>query len=105
MKQKVYIADINSIITERLNNATLIYPKAHKDSSKPGCFYTYITPGTNYIAIGNQGVNKGDFPEFGNWDEAIEYAKLLKSMTTGKYLIGIRSAGKQKYNAVAKFNY
>ena len=97
MKSKIYIADINSIITEMFKNSTLNYPKAHKDTTKPGCSVTYITEGSDFIAIGAGNETKDELHTFDNWGDAAEYAKSL----TGKYVIGIRPAGKQQFNIVA----
>lgn len=97
MKSKMYIADINSTITEKFNNVKLLYPQAHKDSTKPGCSITYITEGSEFIAIGKGDETKDELRTFSNWDEAAEYANTL----TGEFAIGIRSAGKKQFDIVA----
>ena len=101
MKTKIYIADINSTITEKFNNATLNYPLAHKDNTKPGCFTTWITEGSKFVAIGKGDEKKDELVTFNSWDEAAEYAKTL----TGEYVIGIRPEGKKQFNIVATIKF
>lgn len=101
MKTKIYIADINSTITEKFNNVTLLYPQAQKDSTKPNCFTAKVTEGSAFIAIGTGNEYAHERPNFKTWDEAADYAKTL---TTGEYLIGIRKAGHIQAVPVAKFN-
>lgn len=101
MKTKIYIADINSIITEKFNNVTLLYPQAQKDSTKPNCFSAYITDGSTFVAIGTGNEYADELPTFSSWDYASTYAKCLPS---GEYIIGIRQSGKKQATPVAKFN-
>lgn len=101
MKTKIYIADINSTITEKFNNATLLYPQAQNDNTKPNCFTAKVTEGSAFIAIGTGNEYADERPTFKTWDEAANYAKTL---TPGEYLIGIRQSGKSQAVPVAKFN-
>ncbi len=100
MKTKIYIADINSTITEKFNNITLLYPQAQTDNTKPNCLTTYITEGSKFIAIGTGNEYADERPTFSNWEEAAEYAKT----PTGEFIIGIRKAGHSQAVPVAKFN-
>lgn len=103
MKKKVYIADINSIITENLCNVTLLYPQAHKDTTKNGSYFATITEGSKFIAIGTGKEYAEDRPTFSNWEEAISYARELQDLCRGEFFIGIRQAGKIQATPVAKF--
>lgn len=99
MKTKIYIADINSAINEKFNNANILYPQAQKDSTKPNCLSTIITEGSEYIIIAT--TDDKDIKFFKDWDSASEYAN---SLTTGKYNIGIRPAKKMYYTTAATIN-
>lgn len=100
MKTKIYVADINSTITEKFNNATLLYPQAQKDSTKPNCLSTIITKGSEYIIIATTDDKSINF--FKTWEEAAEFAKTL---TAGTYNIGIRPAKKMYYTTAATIKF
>lgn len=100
MKTKIYIADINSTITEKFNNATILYPKAQKDNTKPNCLSTIITEGSEYIIIAT--TDDKSIKCFKTWDEAAEYANTLES---GTYNIGIRPAKKMYYTTAATIKF
>lgn len=96
MKTKNYIADFNAIVVAKFDFAeiTLYYRNAHKEAGKSGAFYTMITEGTDFIAVGTD----GNLKMFNNWDDAAEYAKAL----TGDYYVGVRPSGNVKYQVLAK---
>lgn len=101
MKTKIYIANINETINNMFNNATLLYPQAQIDETKPNCLTTFINEGSKFIAIGTGNEYADERPTFSNWEEAADYAKTL---TAGEYIIGIRKAGHIQAIPVAKFN-
>lgn len=100
MKTKIYIADINSTITEKFNNANLLYPQAQKDSTKPNCLYAIVTENSEYIIIASSDDKNINF--FKTWDDAAEFAKTL---TAGTYNIGIRQSKKMFYNTAATIKF
>lgn len=100
MKTKIYVADINSTITEKFNNVNILYPQAQKDSSKPNCLSTIITEGSEYIIIATTDDKSINF--FKTWEEAAEFAKTL---TAGTYNIGIRPAKKMYYTTAATIKF
>ena len=99
MKTKIYIADVNSTITEKFNNANILYPQAQKDNTKPNCLTAIITEGSEYIIIAT--TDDKDIKFFKDWDSAAEYAN---SLTSGNYNIGIRQAKKMCYTTAATIN-
>lgn len=99
MKTKIYVADINETINNMFNNATLLYPQAQRDETKPNCYTAIVTEGSEYIIIASSDDQNIRF--FKTWEEAADYAKTLAA---GTYNIGIRPAKKMYYTTAATIN-
>lgn len=95
MKNKIYIAELNEYVKHNISNATISYPNAQTDPTKPNCLYAMVTEGTDYIGVGYETVKT-----FYTWDEAAEYANSL----TEEAFIGIRESGNMRYTRLATIN-